>query len=61
MRLKPDIDWHSSYIDVYGSIHCPTAIKSILENIKIAFNAKLHPKLTEDGTSGAYCMRNPAK
>lgn len=51
----------TSYIDVYGSIHCPTAMKSILEAIRVAFNAKLHPKLTEDGTSGAYRMRNVNK
>ena len=51
----------SSYIDVYGSLHCPTAMKPILENIKQAFNSKLCPKLTEDGTSGAYRMRNAGR
>lgn len=61
LRLKPDIDQMSSYIDVYGSVKCPTAMKAILDNIRQAFNKKLNPKLTEDGTSGAYRLRNVSK
>ena len=59
--MRPDIERHSSYIDVYGTVHCPTAIKPILDKIRVGFNQKLIPKLTEDGTSGAYRMRDVDK
>ena len=52
------MDQMSSYIDVYGTLHCPSALKPVLENIRAAFNKNLHPRLTEDGTSGAYRMRD---
>ena len=58
LRLRPNIDYMNSYIEVYGALRCSSAIKSIIEQIRQAFNAKLVPKLTEDGTSGAYRMRN---
>ena len=61
LRIKPEIDRTSSYIDVYGSFHCPTAMKAVLEQIRQGFNTYLHPKLTEDGTSGAYLLRNANK
>ena len=59
--MKPQFDQMSSYIDVYGSLHCPSALKPMLEHIRQAFNSKLTPKLTEDGTSGAYRMRDTSK
>ena len=61
MRLKPDIDQMNSYIDIYGSIPCPLKLKSVIEKIRQGFNSGLIPKLTDDGTSGAYCMRSAEK
>ena len=61
LRLKPDIEAMSSYIDIYGSIHCPSALKPVLDGIMQGFNSKLIPKLTEDGTSGTYILRNAQK
>jgi len=61
LRIKPEIDRLNSYIDVYGSFHCPKAMVSVLEQIRQGFNMYLHPKLTEDGTSGAYLLRNADK
>jgi hypothetical protein len=54
LRLKPEIDQLTSYIDVYGSIYCSSSMRKILENIRQGFNFGLIPKLTDDGTSGAY-------
>ena len=59
--MKPDINKSSTYIDVYGSVKCSTNLKATIENIRQGFNAKLFPKLTEDGTSGAYRMRDANK
>jgi hypothetical protein len=48
----------NSYIDVYGALHCPTELIRIIDDIRSGFNQRLYPKLTDDGTSGAYRMRN---
>lgn len=58
LRLKPDIDQMNSYIDVYGSISCHKKMRELLEKIRQGFNSGLIPKLTDDGTSGAYFLRN---
>jgi hypothetical protein len=61
LRLWPEIDQHSAYIDVYGSVHCPRVMVQLLEDIRTAFNKKLVPKLTDEGTSGAYWLRDVHK
>lgn len=61
LRLWPEVGTMQSYIDVYGSVHCPRVMVGMLEEIRIAFNQKLIPKLTEDGTSGAYRLRDKEK
>jgi hypothetical protein len=61
LRLWAEIDKTQSYIDVYGSIHCPSKLKRVLDGVRQGFNAGLHPKLTEDGTSGAYRLRDSSK
>jgi hypothetical protein len=61
LRLWPESGTLQSYIDVYGSVHCPRVMVQLLEEIRTAFNAKLVPKLTEDGTSGAYRLRDKDK
>jgi hypothetical protein len=38
LRLKPEMGTHQSYIDVYGSVHCPKVMVQILEDIRNAFN-----------------------
>lgn len=58
LRLRPDIDSSNSYIDVYGSMHRPKRMKVIIEKIRQGFNSGLKPKLTDEGTSGSYEMRN---
>lgn len=58
LRIKPEIDRLQSYIDVYGSFPCPKKMAVVLDQIRQGFNQYLHPKLTEDGTSGAYLLRN---
>ena len=61
MRLKPDIDQHSTYIEVYGSVHCNSWMKKAIEKIRQGFNSGLIPKLMDDGTSGSYAMRDSEK
>ena len=61
LRMKPDIDQSKAYIDTYGSIQCTKKMKLIIEKIRQGFNSGLIPKLTDDGTSGAYLMRNAQK
>lgn len=51
----------NSYIEVYGSVQCNKKMRSIIEQIKQGFNSGLIPKLTDDGTSGTYEMRNVQK
>lgn len=58
LRLRPDIEHLSSYIEVYGSVSCASKMKRIIENIRQGFNSGLIPRLTDDGTSGTYEMRN---
>ena len=58
LRLRPDFERLDSYIDVYGSIECPKRLKDAIDKIRQGFNSGLIPKLTDDGTSGAYQMRN---
>lgn len=36
-------------------------MKKIIESIRQGFNSGLIPKLTDDGTSGSYAMRNVKK
>jgi Phosphatidylinositol 3- and 4-kinase/Ubiquitin family len=38
LRLWSEIDNNQSYIEVYGSVHCPTVMGSLLEQIRLAFN-----------------------
>lgn len=61
LRLRPDIEHMTSYIEVYGSVYCNKKMKKIIENIRQGFNSGLIPKLTDDGTSGSYAMRNVKK
>lgn len=42
-------------------MHCPKRLKHVIEKIRQGFNSKLKPKLTDDGTSGTYEMRNIQK
>lgn len=51
----------NSYIEVYGSVHCSSYMKKVIEKIRQAFNAGLIPKLLDDGTSGTYAMRDSNK
>ena len=32
--MKPDIDTHASYIDVYGSVYCNKKMQKIIEMIR---------------------------
>ena len=61
LRLRPDIDQLNSYIEVYGSVDCNKKMKKIIELIRQGFNSGLIPKLTDDGTSGTYELRNIQK
>lgn len=51
----------NSYIDVYGSVYCNEKMKKAIKEIRQGFNSGLVPKLTDDGTSGTYEMRNAKK
>ena len=59
--MHQEIYLKNSYIDTYGSLKVTSDMKELLEQIRQGFNAKLIPKLTDDGTSGAYRMRNGNK
>jgi hypothetical protein len=61
LRIKQDIDLTKSYIDVYGSLKSTKKVSKLIEDIWKGFNNNLIPKLTDDGTSGAYRMRNEDK
>jgi hypothetical protein len=62
LRLKQeDAYLQNSYIDVYGSLKYSKSLKEAIDQIRQGFNQKLFPKLTDDGTSGAYRMRNTEK
>jgi hypothetical protein len=58
LRLRPDIDAMKSFIDVYGGMQCSKRMKKSIEQIRQAFNNGLKPKLTDEGTSGTYEMRD---
>ncbi len=58
LRLKQDIENLNSYLDVYGCTPYPKIMKKVVESIRQGFNAGLKPKLTDEGTSGTYEMRN---
>ena len=51
----------NSYLDVYGCTPYPKIMKKVVESIRQGFNAGLKPKLTDEGTSGTYEMRNLKK
>jgi hypothetical protein len=51
----------NAYIDVYGAMHCPNRLKKVVEGIRGGFNAGFKPKLTDEGTSGVYLMRDGSK
>lgn len=55
------IDGTNSYIEVYGSMNCSKRLKHVIERIRQGFNNRLKPKLTDEGTSGTYEMRNALK
>lgn len=55
------MDHQSSYIDTYGSIYCHKKLRAVIDKIRQSFNSGLYPKLAEDGTSGAYFLRNIKK
>ena len=59
--MRPEIDRQASYIASYGSVKCEPEMKEIISSIWQAFNQNLVPQLTEEGTSGAYRMRNVKK
>lgn len=59
--MKPDFELMNSFIDVYGALRCPKEMKGIIDSVRVGFNQKLFPKLTDDGTSGAYRMRDADK
>lgn len=62
LRLKHEDSYlKNSFIDVYGSVKCSKSLRTIIDQIWLGFNQKLFPKLTDDGTSGAYRMRNTDK
>jgi len=61
LKIKQDIDLTKSYIDVYGSLKITKKVTKLIEDIWKGFNNSLIPKLTDDGTSGAYRMRNEDK
>ena len=51
----------NTYIDVYGSLRQTKKLREVIDQILQGFNQKLVPKLTDDGTSGAYRMRTSDK
>lgn len=61
LRLRPDIEATKSFIDVYGGVQCNRRMRKTIEYIKQAFNNGLKPKLTDEGTSGTYEMRDIQK
>lgn len=61
LRLRPDLDQLNSYIEVYGSVKCNSKSRKIIDLVRQGFNSGLIPKLTDDGTSGTYEMRNIQK
>jgi hypothetical protein len=40
---------------------CSKSIKKMIDYIRMGFNSGLKPKLTDEGTCGAYEMRNASK
>lgn len=61
MKLKHEIGTANAYVDVYGSMQYSKNIQKMIDHIRQGFNSGLKPKLTDDGTSGAYELRNPQK
>ena len=55
------MDQLNSYIEVYGSVMCNSKMRKIIDLVRQGFNSGLIPKLTDDGTSGTYEMRNTHK
>ena len=58
LRLRPDIDAMKSFIDIYGGVQCSKRMRKTIEMIRQGFNNGLKPKLTDEGTSGTYEMRD---
>ena len=48
-------------LEIYGIFPCPSSLERIIEESLIGFTKGLKPKLIEDGTSGAYQIRNVDK
>jgi hypothetical protein len=61
LKRKQNIDFMNTYIDVYGSLRQSKKLREVIDQILQGFNQKLVPKLTDDGTSGAYRMRTSDK
>jgi hypothetical protein len=61
LKRKQNIDFMNTYIDVYGSLRQTKKLREVIDQILQGFNQKLVPKLTDDGTSGAYRMRTSDK
>lgn len=59
LKLKHEIGTANAYVDVYGSMQYSKNVQKMIDHIRQGFNSGLKPKLTDDGTSGAYELRNP--
>ncbi len=43
LRLRPDVEASTNYIDVYGAVKCPDKLRLTLEQVRQGFNRKLIP------------------
>ena len=43
LRLRPDVEASTNYIDVYGALKCPDKLRLTLEQVRQGFNRQLIP------------------
>lgn len=62
LLVLKDSTRNSKYtIDAYGDVPCPPEMKSIIAQASQGLALGLAPRLSEDGTSGTYFLRNARK
>jgi len=56
-------EWHpaDSMIEMFGSMMCPQELNTVIKVIQNGFERGLKPKLSNDGTSGTYFLRDANK
>ena len=59
--VTEDLDAQLSRIEMFGNMHCPPGLKPDLKAIEQGFDAGLKPKLTYDGTSGTYFLKDACR